>query len=266
MTLATSRPLARFRVPEDERVRERRSARAAGAWYLGLALTGIALLLIRPAVYDPEHAVKTLQNLTTDEGVARFALGIELAIVVTQALAAVWLYKLFRPINPAAAWALGVFGMVNAGAILASSAAVATALQVAAGAGLAPGDDRAATTQLLFALSESFWGVGALFFGLWLIPMGWVAATSGRFPRALGWILVAGGVGYVVSAFVDYAIDGPTWLVSALAIPATIGELWMIGYLLAVGIRPTAERPSRPDAEVTGTRRVRLPGGAVPTA
>jgi uncharacterized protein DUF4386 len=108
--------------------------------------------------------------------------------------------------------------------------------------------------------------VGALFFGLWLIPMGWVAATSGRFPRALGWILVAGGVGYVVSAFVDYAIDAPTWLVSALAIPATIGELWMIGYLLAVGIRPTAERPSRAAAEVTGTRRGRLPGGAVPTA
>jgi hypothetical protein len=47
--------------------------------------------------------------------------------------------------------------MVNAGAILASSAAVATALQVAHGAGLAPGDDRAATTQLLFVFSESFW-------------------------------------------------------------------------------------------------------------
>ena len=222
--------------------RERRTARVAGAWYLGLAITGIVLLLIRPAVYDPDQAAKTLENLRADEGLARLGLGVELAIVVTQALAAVWFYKLFRPIRPVAAWALGVFGMVNAVAILASSAAVATALEVAADTGLAPGEDAAGTTQLLFRLSESFWGVGGLFFGLWLIPMGWVAATSGRFPRALGWILVAGGVGYVASAFVEYAVDASAWLADALVIPATAGEVWMIGYLLVVGIRPAAER------------------------
>jgi hypothetical protein len=70
--------------------------------------------------------------------------------------------------------------------------------------------------------------------------MGWVAVTTGRFPRALDWILVAGGVGDLVSAFVEYAIDAPTWLVDALAIPATVGEL--IAFLLVVGIRPAAER------------------------
>jgi hypothetical protein len=236
-------------VSESEFERERRSARVAGAWYLGLAITGIGLLLvIRPSVDDPDDAATTLQNLTTDEGLARLGLGVELAIVVMQALAAVWFYKLFRPINPVSAWAVGVFGMVNAVAILASSAAVATALEVAADAGLAPGEDAAATTQLLVRLSESFWGVGALFFGLWLIPMGWVAATSGRFPRALGWILVAGGVGYVASAFVD-AVAAPTWLVEGLTTPATIGEFWMIGYLLVVGIRLAAEGPSRTDAQ-----------------
>ena len=241
---------AHQRISEDDLRLERRSARAAGAWYLGLAITGVAgFLLIRPAVYDPDNAAATLENLTTHEGLARLGLGVELAIVVTQALAAVWFYKLFRPLDPVAAWAVGVFGMVNAVATLASSAAVATALEVAADAGLAPGDDAAATTQLLFRLSESFWGVGALFFGLWLIPMGWVAATSGRFPRALGWILVAGGLGYVASAFVESAVDAPTWLVDALTIPATVGELWMIGYLLVVGIRSAAEGLSRADAK-----------------
>jgi hypothetical protein len=37
----------------------------------------------------------------------------------------------------------------------------------------------------------------------------------------------------------------PTWLVDALTITATIGELWMIGYLLVVGIRPAAEGRAR---------------------
>jgi hypothetical protein len=235
-------------ISDGDRGRERRTARAAGSWYLGLAVTGIiGFLLLRPAVYDPDDAAATLENLMTDEGLARLALGMELAIAVTQALAAVWFYKLFRPIIPVAAWGVGVFGMVNAVAILASSAAVATALEVASDAGLAPADDAAATTQLLFRLSESFWGVGALFFGLWLIPMGWVAATSGRFPRELGWVLVAGGVGYVASAFLENAVDAPAGLVDALTIPATVGELWMIGYLLVVGIRPAAEGLSRPE-------------------
>jgi len=251
-------------VSADDLGRERRSARVAGLWYLGVAITGIGLLLIRPAVYDPDDATRTLENLTTDEGLARLGLGVELAIVVTQALAAVWFYKLFRTIDAVAAWALGVFGMVNAVAILASGAAVATAIEVAADAELAPGQDAAGTSQLLFRLSESFWGVGALFFGLWLIPMGWIAATRGRFPQVLGWILVGGGVAYVASAFVD-AADAPTWFVSALAIPATVGELWMIGYLLVVGIRPAAEDPPPADARVDRPSDMRLRGGAVPT-
>jgi hypothetical protein len=33
------------------------------------------------------------------------------------------------------------------------------------------------------------------------------------------------------------AVDAPTWLLDALTILATVGELWMIGYLLVVGIR-----------------------------
>ena len=62
-------------------------------------------------------------------------------------------------------------------------------------------------------------------------------------------VLSAGGVGYIASAFVEYAFDAPTWLGDALTIPATIGEFWMIGYLLVIGLRPAAERPSRAHAE-----------------
>ncbi len=92
---------------------------------------------------------------------------------------------------------------------------------------------------MLYQLSINAWGIGALFFGLWLIPMGWTAITSGRFPRALGWILVIGGAGYLLSSIVDYGFASPpSLLVDSLAFPATIGEFWMVGYLLLRGIRP----------------------------
>ena len=101
------------------------------------------------------------------------------------------------------------------------------------------GGDPAAAVGLLHQLSTHAWGIGALFFGLWLIPMGWAAVTTRRFPVALGWVLIVGGVGYLLSALVDYALASPPGaLVEGLAFPATIGEFWMIGYLLIRGIRP----------------------------
>ena len=211
-----------------------KTARAAGAWYLGLAFTGmLGFLALRPRLIDADDPAATLANLTDHADQAHLLVLLEMGVVLTQALAAVYFYKLFRPINPTAAYATATFGMVNAVAIMASGAFMATANSIAADASLAPGADASGTVALMYELSTNAWGMGNLFFGLWLIPMGWVAVTSARFPRVMGWILVVGGVGYVVSGLLGYGLaDAPGWLVASLAIPATIGEFWMIGYLL----------------------------------
>ena len=176
-------------------------------------------------------------------GLARAGLVLKLGLVVTQALAAVWFYKLFRSANGTAAWALAVFDMVNAVAILASAGFIATALARSSDFALAPGGDAAATVQLMYQLSSNSWGVGSLFFGLWLIPMGYIATGSGLMPKWLGRILVIGGVGYALSVFVDYGFaDAPTWLFDVLPLPATLGEFWMIFYLLTKGVR-SSEQP-----------------------
>lgn len=221
----------------------RHTARITGIWYLALALAGLfGFLVIRPEIFVAGDPAATLSNLSDQGTLARMGLVLELALVLTQAVAAVWFYKLFRTINQTAAWALAAFGIVNAVAILVSSVFMATALSVAGDAGLAPGGDPAATVQLMYELSANAWGVGALFFGLWLIPMGHIASSSGRMPKWLGWILIIGGCGYVLSALIGYGVaSAPEWLVEGLTFPATVGELWMIGYLLIVGIRPVSD-------------------------
>ncbi len=87
----------------------------------------------------------------------------------------------------------------------------------------------------MYLLSENFWGVGNLFFGLWLVPMGVCVLPSGSMPRLLGQILVVGGAGYVLSAFVTYLLPDAGAVAAVLVVPATIGELWMISYLLVRG-------------------------------
>jgi len=228
------------------------TARTTGAWYLGLAVTGIlGFLVVRPELYVDGDPAATLNNLTSRQGLARLGVVLEMGIVVTQALAALWFYKLYRSVRPVAGVAVAAFGLVNAVAIMASATFLAAAAGITSDPTLVAGGADATTVGLLHQLSIHAWGIGALFFGLWLIPMGWAAVTTRRLPVALGWTLIAGGVGYVLSAFVDYALDNPpSLLVDGLAFPANIGEFWMIGYLLIFGIRP--EPAPSPSAEAPG--------------
>ena len=223
----------------------KKTSRTTGLWYLGLAITGIlSYLLIRPQIFVAGDPVATFTNLVDREALARIGLSLELAMIVIQAALAVSFYKLFRSINHTAAWALAAFGMANAIAILASAAYWATTLSVANNPALAPGGDTVATIQLLHQLSSNIWGVAAVFFGMWLIPMGYIALTSGLMPKWLGRILIIGGVGYVSSALISHGVVGSaTWLVEGLTIPATVGEFWMIGYLLIKGVKTPSSEP-----------------------
>ncbi len=215
-----------------------RTARTTGLLYLGLAITGLlGFMLIRNQLFVTDDAKATLANLVQHESLARLGIVLEMGVVITQALVALWFYRLFRGVNSFAAGSLAAFGMVNAAAILVSAAMLATALEVSQDPSLTQSGGAASTVQLLYVVCGHLWIVGGIFFGLWLIPMGWLARQSGWMPNLLGWILMIGGLGYVANALLTYLIPNPGPAVELLTMPATIGELWMVGYLCLRGIR-----------------------------
>jgi hypothetical protein len=210
------------------------TGRVTGLLYLAVGIAGvIGFLLIRTQLFQADEPSSTVVNLVENEGLARLGIAVDLVLVLAQSLTALWFYRLFRSVDAFAAAAIAVFGMVNAVAILASTAMTATALDLA----LSGAEGRAGDSHLMYLVSENLWGMGNLFFGLWLIPMGWCVLRSRTMPRPLGWILVAGGIGYVLSAFLGYLVPSAGLAAEALVIPATVGELWMIGYLLVRGDR-----------------------------
>jgi Domain of unknown function (DUF4386) len=218
-----------------------RTARTAGLLYLCFFVTGIAGTVgVRGQIYAADDANATLANLIEHASLARLGVALELGIVAAQALTAVWLYRLFRSVDTFAAGVLAAFGMVNAVAILASAAMLGTALDVAHDASLTVAGGAAATAQLLYVASDSFWRVGALFFGLWLVPMGWLVLRTRWLPRLLGWVLVAAGLGYTLSAFVEALFSNADVAVQLLRVPSIIGELWIMAYLIVVGARGRA--------------------------
>ena len=207
------------------------TARLTGLFYLGLAVTGVfAFLFARDQLLVVGDAAQTTANLVKDETLARFGIAAELLIVGFQALAAVWFYKLFRKKDNFTAGLIAVFGMVNAIVIMVASAFWLMALNTATASGSSD------TVMTLFEVHETLWQVGTLFFGLWLLPMAYMARAYGM-PRVMVWFLVAGGVGYVLSTFTGVLLPEQADLTEALPMPATIGEFWMIGYLLFKNVK-----------------------------
>jgi hypothetical protein len=225
-----------------QRMEQKTTARVTGVFYLMLAISGaLGFLVIRPAIYVPHDAAQTAKNLLEHASLARLGIAAELAIVLSQALAALWFFRLFRSVDSFSAVGIAAFGLVNAVAVLVSAVFLTTASDVVADSALASGGDAARTVLLLYQASGACWRVGGIFFGLWLIPMGYAARRSEAMPRTLGMILMVGGVGYIAGAFAD-ALGAPRSVVDVLPLPATIGEFWMIGYLLIVGWKGTPPR------------------------
>lgn len=212
-----------------------KTARITGIWYLLMAISGIlGFMVLHPRVFVAD-AQETLTNLTEKESLARMRILAEFVIVVSQALTAIWFYKLFKKIDAWAASSIAFWGTVNAVVILFSAIAMGAAVQIAnATEGV---DNPVPLIELLSRLSSNAWGAGGLFFGLWLLPIGYIVVKSKRMPVWLGRVLVLGGIGYLIGTFISYSgIDFE--YNSILVLPATVGEFWMIGYLLIFGIRP----------------------------
>ncbi|MSR76167.1 MAG: DUF4386 domain-containing protein [Candidatus Ryanbacteria bacterium] len=201
--------------------------RITGLLYLGLAVTGIFVFIFaKGAVYVSGDALATNSHLLEKEMLARVGVAVELLMVAFQALVALWFYKLFSRVNSFASVTILAFGMVNAIMILVSSALWLGAL-TAAIAG-----ESVAIVYNLFNLHELIWLVAHLFFGLWLVPIGYLFGQVMK-SKVLAKLLYIGGVGYLLSALVLILLPDQITLDGILTMPATIGEFWVIGYLLS---------------------------------
>lgn len=213
-----------------------KTARITGVWYLMLAISGIlGFIIFHPQIFVTEDPEKTLNNLIALESTSRIRLLFELLIIISQALVTVWFYKLFRNINKWAASTLGIWGTVNSVVIMVSAISMNSAIDIVNSS--LTYQEKIVSIQLLSSLISNAWSIGGLFFGLWLIPMGHIVMSTGRMPIWLGRILIIGGTGYILQTFINCA-GVKSSFIDILAIPATVGEFWMIGYLLIYGIRP----------------------------
>jgi hypothetical protein len=88
--------------------------------------------------------------------------------------------------------------------------------------------------------------IAQIFFGLWLVPLGYLTYKSaGWFPKWLGVLLVVGGACYLVDTLAAFLFpDFGKEIHAFVLIPLTIAEISMVLYLLVIGVKTV--KPENP--------------------
>jgi hypothetical protein len=236
-------------------ITDRTLARIAGLLYLVLAVLGTwAQLYVREKVHVRGDATATVAAISGHETLFRLGLAADILMATVFVLLGLALHRLLHHVHEGAATALLVFVAVGAGSILLNLTFHVGALLAATDPAYTAIPGGADTLALLMLdLHGIGYTLSGVFFGLWLLPMGYLAWRSPLFPRWLGALLVVGSAAWVADPTIAYALpEAPALLRAVVSAPTWLAEFGLMLYLLVVGVR------SRPPVAADRTAAMRL--------
>jgi uncharacterized protein DUF4386 len=217
------------------------TARFAGIVYLLFSLLAMFGYFYVPGRFVVAgNAAETARRITEDAllyrlGILASLLGHMLFIVL-----ALSLYKLFHDVDRVQArWLVALVCVGVAGELVSLAYRMAPLV-------LLSGADFLSTFSKpqLETLSLGFLRLGGttsviltLVWGLWLFPFGILTIKSGWFPKFLGYLLYASGVGYVITCVAEILFPDGFRRISPFVTPLAIGELVMVLWLAIIGAR-----------------------------
>jgi hypothetical protein len=220
----------------------KRLARIAGVLYLLVGIFGgFAEGFVEPKMYVAGNAAATAANVVANSGLVRLGVVADLLDGTVFIFLALILYILLKHVSKGVARAMLVLVVLATGITCLSALFEFEGLRVATGAVNLGALGAAGSNALaLLLLDAQHYGllIAQIFFGLWLAPLGFLAYKSGMFPKALGGVLVAACVSYLVDMLAAFLVPDVGKAIHGFAIilPA-IAEPSMVLYLLVIGVR-----------------------------
>ncbi|HSL46258.1 MAG TPA: DUF4386 domain-containing protein [Anaerolineales bacterium] len=211
------------------------TARIAGLLYLLVVPLGIFGSLYVPSkLIVPGDAASTARNLMTSESLFRFAIVSDLLAPLVLIFVVLFLYKLLKPVDKNMASLMVIFLLLGVPIALLSKVNQFIALQLLSGADyltVFTAEQLQALAYLFLRLHDRAGTFAAVFWGLWLFPMGYLVFKSGFFPKILGILLMISCFGYLINSFAIFlGYNVNTGLFGA------VGEVLFILWLLIRGV------------------------------
>jgi hypothetical protein len=220
-------------------------ARIAGLLYLLVALLGGFAIAVRAAVVVPGDAAATADSIRASATLFRLGFVSDLVANTCFLLTAMALYLLFKHVNQLVAAAMVTLLAVSAAIGALNLLNQYTALTIATDDAYTDSFGKAGADALTFLfvdMRNNGYTLNAMFYGLWLLPLGYLVIRSGYFPKVLGLLLIIGGLGYLTLMFTTFlAPDAGVGTESVLGAISGIPELLLMAWLLIMGVRVPAE-------------------------
>lgn len=232
---------------DDSRHTIRRLARMTGAAYLVNVIAGIFSLIYVPSLTSGHgDPAATVHNILAHEALFRAGIVAGLFCYIEFLLLPLLFYRLLGAVNRNAAMLMAVLALVS---VPLSIASLQHKLDVLALLGHASWlhalDASQLQTQVMLQLSA--YGnallIAQIFWGLWLVPLGWLVLRSGMLPKVLGALLVLGGLSYLADFVGQMLFAGynASALSDFMTLPAALGEIGTCLWLLLAGARVSAQ-------------------------
>lgn len=214
----------------------KQTARLAGFLYMLLIPIGFFGVAYVPTLIVNGNIAATVSNIVASESLYRLSMASALLMNIVSVVLVLVLYKLLKPVGRNTAVYMVVFLLLGAGIAMLNEINHFAALVLS-------GIDTAA----IFTAQQSQYFVGlfldmhefgsyiaAIFWGLWLFPLGYLIFKSNFIPKILGVLLVIAGVGYLVDSFVLFLI--PHYGIPNITDYAFVGEVTITLWLLIKGV------------------------------
>jgi len=220
----------------------RNPGRFAGLLYVLISIPGVfALIYVPSKLIVHGNATATATNIAAHETLFRLGIAAELICQTGFIFVALALYDLLKGVNQRhASLMLGLIVVSIPIALLNELNAIA-ALVLVRGAdflSIFEKPQRDTLAMLFLNLHSYGFDVAAIFWGLWLFPLGLLVYRSGFLPRILGVLLMLNGFTYPVNSFTSLVLPQHEHIVSRWMMPLSFGELLFMFWLLIMGAKP----------------------------
>src|SRR5947199_2373323 len=221
----------------------KRLARIAGVLYLLVVIFGgFAEGFVEPKMYVAGDAATTAGNVVANSALVRMGVVADLFNATVWIFLGLTLYLLLKHVNKSVARAMVVLVAIGASIVCLNVVFEFEGLRAATGAvNLAAFGTAGSNALVLLLLDTQHYGIfiAQIFFGLWLVPLGYlVYKSAGWFPQWLGVLLVVGGACYLVDLLAAFLVpDFGKEIHGFVTNPSAIAEISMVLYLLVIGVR-----------------------------